>query len=255
MMQHWATLLILLLVALPGAPAFASDEPENPGDVEAELWKQLVAIDERSRQITSFEADYVERKKSLLLKKPLVSTGTVIARSPIVRWDMKTPYTQTTLVAPGSVRVYMPDEKLLEIYDLGDRLGDISSSPVPSLARTAELFRIAREQPPAQAPDEADSERAADKADDDATDDDTLTLRLTPREEKLREHIEGVVVTIDVQGGFARRMIMLQKSGESADIRFSQVKINHELDASRLELTLPDDVETVRPLEDQEEGS
>lgn len=252
-MKHYGTLAILfLLIALYCVTAIASERPENPGDVDQELWSQLVAIDERSRAIEDFAADYVEKKHSLLLKKPLVSQGHVIAKSPIVRWDLREPYEQTTIVSPGTIKVYYPTEKLLEVYALGDRIADLSTSPVPSLARTVELFEITRaaEQDSASTGEKHSSEVKHS----DAAERETLTLKLTPRDEKLRENLAGVVVTIDVTEGYASRMIMLQESGENTEIQFQKVRVNQGIDESRLQLQVPDDVQIVKPLEAQKEG-
>ena len=80
-------------------------------------------------------ADFVQEKRSPLLRKPLVSRGSVKARGGLVLWDTIEPQRMQMSIDPKTLRMYYPDQKTIEEYPIEQQLGMMASSPLPRLER------------------------------------------------------------------------------------------------------------------------
>ncbi len=208
--------IILLIAAVARAQ---STQPADP---------RLAAIDRKPDEITDLTASFEQEKHSPLLKKPLVSKGTVRAKGAAMLWTTDSPRKTVMRVDPKSLQILYMDDKVLEVYPVDGKLAQLAASPLPRLSLLREQFTI-------------------EKIDDQ---NDVLTLTLKPGDEKLKEHVDQVVVAIDKTSAVIRAFELTDPDGERTVIRFSDHRINTGLDDASLELKPPAGTKVVRPLGD-----
>ena len=216
------------------AQAADRDKPAPPPAEDPALKKQLEAIDARAGKIKDFTADFRQEKFTSLLKKPLVSSGTVRVSGTVIRWDTQKPEPAVLYSDGREVRMYYPDQTLLEIYTIGQRLGALASSPLPRLATLRKHFTLARSdgksfQPP--------------------KDRQVLPLRLVPIDESLREHVQQIDVLLDVEAAHILELEMVDADGDRTHVNFSAVRLDTGIKPRDLELTVPEDTTVSRPLD------
>jgi outer membrane lipoprotein-sorting protein len=205
-----------------------------PAGIDAALWTRMIAIDAKAEKILDLSADFEQQKFTPLLKKPMISSGTVRAKGSAMFWDTRKPEPTMMRVDEKEVRIYYPNAKTLEIYPLAGQLSALAASPLPRLAALLPHFKFA----PASAKDLGEQEAA-----------NRLPVQLTPIDESLREHVDHVTVLIDADRGFILAFQLIDADGERTVIHFTNVKTNQNLEDARLQLALPADVKTVHPLE------
>jgi outer membrane lipoprotein-sorting protein len=188
----------------------------------------LEAIDRKAADITDLTAAFEQEKHSPLLKKPLVSKGSVRARGSAMHWTTDSPRRTVMRVDAKSLQILYVDDKVLEVYPVEGKLAQLAASPLPRLSLLREQFTIEK----------------IDEADD------SLTLTLTPRDEKLKAHVDVVVVTIDRASAVIRSFNLTDPDGERTVIRFFDHKTNAGLDDASLELKPPEGTKIVHPLGD-----
>jgi outer membrane lipoprotein-sorting protein len=211
-------------------------EPAKPEDPA--LSKQLEEIDARGGKIKDFTSDFRQEKFTALLKKPLVSSGMVRVSGPVIRWDTKEPEAQVLYSDGKEVRMYYPSQKLLEIYAIDQRLGDLASSPLPRLKTLREHFTM---------------ELSDGKRFHSPKDRQVLPLRLVPREEALRQHVDEVDVLLDVKAAHILELEIVDADGDRTHVTFSGFKIDTGVTPDDLKLTVPADTTVSRPLEGKRE--
>ena len=218
--------LVILLTLLPLTTAAAEDEA---------LKKQLDDIDARAARIKDFTADFRQDKFTALLKKPLVSSGRIRVAGPMIRWDTEKPEPAVLLSDGKDVRMYYPSQKLLEVYPIDKRLGDLAASPLPKLATLREHFTLQR----------ADA-KAFPKPPKGR---DVLPLRLVPGEEALREHVDHVNVLLDTRAAHILELEIIDADGDRTHVTFSAVRLDTGLKPADLELKIPEGTTVSRPLD------
>ncbi|MBB6430177.1 LolA family protein [Algisphaera agarilytica] len=213
-----------LLMLLLGTPVLADDTT---------AWEELEQIAAGREPITTYTAQFRQEKFTPLLRDPIESTGRVWITEGedggVSRWDTDPPYASTMLVADGELRLYYPDQQILEIYELGDRLDALAASPVPDLAVLRENFEI-----------ESSGWTKGNKL---------YTLTLVPKSEQMLDALEEVAVDIDPALGSMRRLSMTDLDGETTVMHFHDIQLNPELDPAELELAVPEGTKVIRPLE------
>lgn len=220
--------------------AEGADPPERPNDVAESLWRRLVEVDERAADVETVVADVVQHKHTALLREPLESTGRVWVRGGTMRWDTHEPRRTEMLVTEQEVRLYYPEQELLEIYALDDRIGDLAASPLPRLRTMAGHFKLAAGDAAALREAEPTIEAEGD----------WLAVRLTPREEELAEHLKRVDVLVDAERGVARRMVMVgAEADERTVVTFEAMELDGDVADRRFELVVPEGTRVRRPLE------
>lgn len=243
-----AGLLVLLIIfcAVFSAGHVSADPPSAtqpstplPGDAPAgvnpQLWAQMVAIDARSSRITSMVAHFQQEKFTALMRKPIVSSGTVRIKGSMMRWDTTEPYPSTMLFGDREAKIFYPKPApgTLEVYSLDQRMAEMAASPLPRLKVLKEAFAFA------QIPiHEMDANSKEERF---------LALRMTPREQALKEHVQEVRVLLDANAGYIVRAEMTDADGDRTVLHFSQIKLN--VDPGKLELTVPAGTKVVHPLE------
>jgi outer membrane lipoprotein-sorting protein len=225
-----------LLLVLAGRAFAEPAKPEDPA-----LAKQLEEIDARGGKIKDFTSDFRQEKFTALLKKPLVSAGMVRVSGPVIRWDTKEPEAQVLYGDGKEVQMYYPSQKLLEVYAIDQRLGDLASSPLPRLKALREHFTMER----------SDGKRFHTPPKDRQV----LPLRLVPREEALRQHVEEVHVLLDVTAAHILELEIVDADGDRTHVTFSGFQLDTGVTPDDLELTVPAGTTVSRPLEGKREPS
>lgn len=230
--------LAMLLCLLPGptlpmaaAQPTATAQPAADADLEG----ALKAADAKTAAITDLSARFEQTKKTAMLRRPLISSGTVRIKGTTTRWDTQKPHVSAMRIDESQIRVYYPEQKTLEAFDVDASMRRITATPLPRLVLIREQFSISR----------------ADIGDLLAGQDPErfIGVLLTPREESLRKHVERVRVVIERASGCAARVEIVDADGDTTVIAFTDVKTNSGLTDADLELTIPEGTKIVKPLE------
>ena len=210
--------------------------------MDPELWRRLKQIDGRADEIKTLEADFLQLRHTPLLKKPMQSSGRVFVNGGRILWNTNLPYETQMLVTDDELRLFFPDDNLLEIYSLNDRLGELAASPVPQLDLLVGYFRIT------EIPEQRIDEAALALAVRDGT---MIALRLEPRDEDMAGRIISVDVYLRADQAHVSRMEMTDSEGERTVISFVNVSINTLREDDELNIKAPEDVRISRPMNGQ----
>ena len=214
-----------------GLPGIASETPAGAGD--AGSFDELLAdIDRRSAQISDLTATFEQQKFTALLRKPLTSTGVVRVKGAVSRWDTKKPEPAVLHADRREIRMYYPRQKVVEVYPIDRRLSELAASPLPRLAALRQHFTIERHAGPAGG-------ATANQ----------LPLRLLPKDDFLKEHVDEVRVVLDVATACVVSVEVLDADGDRTLIRFDGVKLNTGLKEADLSLEMPVGTRVSRPLD------
>jgi outer membrane lipoprotein-sorting protein len=193
----------------------------------------LLDIDRRAGQITDLQADFEQQKFTAMLKKPLVTSGRVFVRGSTMLWDTQRPEPNQLQITDKEVRIYYPAQKVIEAYQVQEKLGQLAASPLPRLSVLEKHFNF--EPIPVADMGESDGEEF-------------FAVRMTPTQPALREHVEQIRVLLDATRGLIVRLEMRDSDGERTVIRFSNAKTNSGLKDEQLTIAAPADVKVTRPL-------
>jgi outer membrane lipoprotein-sorting protein len=224
--------LMVIIALLADGPAAASPT-SRPASVDPAAWQRMLDIDRRAGQVTDLSADFEQQKFTAMLKKPLTTSGRVFVRGSTMLWDTTKPEPNQLQITDKQVRIYYPAQKIIEVYEIQEKLGQLAASPLPRLAVLEKHFTF-------------DPIAVADMGESDG--DNFFAARMTPIEPELREHVEQVRVLLDAQRGLIVRLEMRDADGERTLIRFSNVNTNAGLKDEQLRIAAPAEVKVTRPL-------
>jgi outer membrane lipoprotein-sorting protein len=225
--------VFLLAIALLCSIILAADPTTQPAPLDPALSARLTEIDAKAGKIQSIVADFRQEKFTALLTKPLISTGTIRVRGAEMRWDTLKPDRSVLAINPAEAKVYYPDQKVLEIYALDRRLGELAASPLPRLASLKQRFSFASF-PLAELMPDADPKHY-------------VALSLKPLDPVLQQHVEEVRVLLDADQGCMVKAEVLDGDGDKTSLTFLNVKLN--ADAGDLNLAVPAGTRVTKPLE------
>jgi outer membrane lipoprotein-sorting protein len=228
-----AVFAVLAIAAPASAPATA------PAVADPALAAKLVDIDARAGKIKDFTAQFEQKKFTALLKRPLVSSGTIRVVGPVVRWDTDKPDPAVLYSDGREVRMYYPKQKSLEVYAFDRRMADLARSPLPRLANLHDHFSfepMAVREAAGDFPDLAEAPGA-------------VALRLKPTDAFMKEHVDEVRVLLDARSATMLCVQTIDADGDRTAIRFADVKLDTGLDPSALALKVPADTKVSRPLD------
>jgi outer membrane lipoprotein-sorting protein len=221
---------VFLILTVCFISAALSNPATNPSPtVDPQLDAQLTQIDAAARQIKDLSAHFEQDKFTALLKKPLISIGTVRSAGSVIRWDTDQPQPCSLYADQKNLILYYPAQKLEEIYPIDQRVSDLLSSPLPRLDTIKKHFTIKLTASSVAAPAG------------------TLSLRLTPNDPELARHIQLVNVVLDIKTGLTLQVQTVDADGDRTQITFAGAQTNTGLDPSRLELQIPADTTVSHP--------
>ena len=224
---------VLLYLMLLCAPALADQPATQPAALDPALSARLAEIDAKAGRVQSIVADFRQEKFTALLSRPLVSNGTIRVRGAEMRWETLKPERSVLAINPTEARVYYPDQRVMEIYALDRRLGDLAASPLPRLATLKQRFSFAPLELSQLMPG-ADPKRY-------------VALALAPIDPNLRQHVEQVRVLLDAELGCMVKAEIIDGDGDRTSLTFQNLKLN--ADAGDLTLSVPAGTRVTRPLE------
>lgn len=228
-------LLCLCAAAFIATPLCAQTTRPTTAPIDSRLLNELHAIDKQVSQIHDLQADFVQKKQTPLLKKPLISSGTLLLKGSRTLWKTTQPEPSDMLIDPKEIRIYFPREKSMEIYPVQGRMGALAASPLPRLNLLREFFSFQRIGP--------------HDLSDDASPDAYLALQLTPLDPTLAEHLTSVRVLINRQTGLIQSAQTLDPAGDRTTLTFSNIRTNTGLSDDQLRLDVPEDTKISHPLE------
>ena len=224
----WIAAIACLSLCLP---SLATAQPDGESS-----WQQLQQMIDRAGPIDTYRAEFTQRKFTALLREPIESTGEVRIAGGVSRWDTRDPDASTMLIHDGTLQMYYPAQRTLEVYDLGDRLDQMAASPVPDVDTLRQNFVI------------ESLEALGDEG--------GLAVTLLPRdpESEVAEAIDSVEVVIDPERACLTKLSVTDLDGETTELTFEHIELNPELDAASLELDVPEGTNVVHPLEGLDES-
>src|SRR5438270_886466 len=118
------------------APTFAAASPTTlpvapPPGLDAALWERMKSVDAKSGAIADLTANFEQQKFTPLMKKPLISKGTLVAKGAGMLWDTRSPEPTVMRVDEKEVTLFYPKQKTAEVYRMGGKFEMITSFPVP----------------------------------------------------------------------------------------------------------------------------
>ena len=224
----------LILGALAVALCFAIGAAAAAPTTSPAFEQQLREINARGLKIKDLTADFVQEKQSPLLRKPLVSRGTVAAKGDTSRWDTIVPEPTRMTCDPHLLRIYYPDRHVCEEYPVAARLGMLATSPLPSLDVIQQNFTLS--------PDAGDGLLAPNGPPN------LVAARMDPANDDVRKYIDHARVLLDPARGLALALEMVDPDGERTLIRFSNIKTDVGLTDDAVRLDLPANMKIVHPL-------
>ena len=216
---------ITIFIIAFAATAIA-DTKEN-ANIAPALLAQLTEIDQHAAKIKSIDASFQQKRYAALLKKPVISIGRVRVVGSTVRWDTTKPHPTAMITTSKKVTLYYPKQKVVEEYDIKNRMADLTASPQPRLSVLLKHFKI---------------EKAESKIRN------TIALKLTPIDKSLEEHVSTGRVVIDTKTAVMREFEMTDAEGDRTVIAITKPKTNSGLKVDQLKLKLPRGTKIVRPM-------
>lgn len=213
----------------PAAPAATA--PADAGD----LRRRMEDVDRRLESIKDLRARFTQEQHRAILKEPLVSGGTLVVKGNAVLWETLKPRPSTQSMREGEFRLYYPQRKLVEVYNVAGDLREMTGTPLPRLATLDRLFSFA--------PMDKDGLKQLSVLDQSRY----LAVDMTPRVKSISDHVARVRVVIDTTIPCMSQMQIEDPEGEVLHISISDVKINTGVKDDEVELRTPPGVAEVHP--------
>ncbi len=209
-------------------PSVVTPAAEPPANSDLAFETRLAAVDAKMAAVVDLRADFEQRKKTAMLKKPMLSQGVLLCKGEKVLWRTAAPRKSDLLVSEGKVTIYHPRDELAEIYPLGSGFKDAAGGPLPKLAKLRESFEFVQI-------DAAEMVIGASARDLQGR----IAMKLIPKTEELKRHVAWVLVLIDESIPCADRVVIVDPEGDETELRFSAIRINTGLKDADLDLKLP----------------
>lgn len=231
-------LLGLAVCLCVAAPALSRAEaPTDPA-----LLAELEALDALAAEVEDLTAVFEQSRHTPLLRRPIISSGTLRALPGRSRWDTDEPFASVMVIETDRLSVYYPEDGVLEVYPLEQRLGELAASPLARLADWLAHFTLER------ASAESLPESLRDAAGVGDADRPSVLVRLTPKDDDLAAMIPSIVVVLDASTGLSRAMAWSGQEGERTEVVFSGVRTDTGLVGEDLALDVPEQTRVVYPL-------
>ena len=221
------------LFLLSSAATAQTTVPTSAPSMDRALWQTMQQVD-AAANVQSLRGEFRQEKFTPLMKKPLVSNGTIVARGAVAVWSTQAAEPTHMLVNDREIQIYYPTQSAEEIYPIVGKLGAMASTPLPRLDTLRTFFTFTQISP--------------HDLDPNADDAGSLALQLEPIDEQLREHVRQVRVLLDRSSGLVKIAETTDPDGERTVLSFSNVKVNVPLKAEDLKLDIPPGTRVEHPL-------
>ena len=240
----WCSLFIAVLLTWPatnnGQEAISTSQSTTTlqnntafKELDADLAESLANFDKRLAAIKHFRASFIQDKKTPLLRNPMRSSGILLAQGPQMRWNTTEPYASVMVIdqRPGhnEILFYYAEDALLEIHPLNHELGRLAGFPLPSFLELAQHYSI--EKDPTPLTDERGS---------------GLGLRLVPKDEATRQHLQQLRLLVDSTTGLIWKVEITEEEGSHTLLTFQELDTKTPVTSEALELNVPIGTEIIR---------
>ena len=223
--------MMLAALVLTAAPALADQAPPaDPNEEGIPTLERLERLVERIKyqqaRMKTMEADFVQRKESLVLLEPEESTGKLWYHAPDrARWDFSSPNDTVVLINQDQMLTWFKSLGTAEQVNIGkqaDRVMEYLSAS-NSLETLQRYFSL----------------RTAFPDDPDAP----FRLELDPKFKRVAKRIAGMEVHLHRHGYYPVFLRYEEPDGDVTEITFSDVTVNEEIGDEQFQVELPEDVE------------
>ncbi len=194
--------------------------------VDPQLLAEMRQVDAAAGRASAVTAGFRQEKFTPLMRRPLVSTGRVVARGPVALWTTAAPRPSTMRVTASEIRIYYPGQAVVEVYPVQGQLGALAASPLPRLDVLQRFFTFDR----LPAPDAG-----------------TLAVRLTPSDADLQQHVREVRVLLDRATGAIRRTETTDADGNRTVLTFDHADLHAAATDADLALVVPPGTRQTHP--------
>ncbi len=233
-MRHAAvTLLLALLVSVPGFPAFAAKEQAPPDPLAAGLTgpQRLTALVDRvkleQRQLKTLEARFTQQQESSMLTTPEASKGIFSYAAPDkVRWEYASPSPITVVIRGDEMTTWYKDLKRAETLKVGRYSNQVFKylGASGSLQTLLEYFTVRLKLPEKKG--------------------EPYRMELLPKYQRIAKRLKSMTLWIDDDTFFPSRLKYVEADGDSVEYQFSDMKRNVPIPQDRFVLKLPPGVES-----------
>ena len=217
------TAAVLLALAFLGGRANAQD---SAADAAAKAAFKKMA--EKFKDLRTLSAKVVQQRRTELMDKPLLSSGTMYYRREPARlvFLLTEPRKAEIHMDRTSYQVYRPDEKRLERTDFTgeDVSGKILMAFEPKTDEVGKAFVI----------------RGGESRDG------KIEVRLESSDEKVRKRLRRVSLTIAEADGALQRIVYVDGEGDEVQFDLSDVALNPELSPDVFTLKTPEGTRVLR---------
>jgi outer membrane lipoprotein-sorting protein len=220
MMRRLAAVLVVI------SAATSTSAQDAPADAAAKAALEKLAA--RMKDVRMLTAKVVQSRKTELLDKPIVSSGTMAYRRNPARlvFHLTEPRHAEIHLDQGSYQVYRPDEKRLERIDFAGE--DVTSKILMVFEPKAD-----------------DIGKAFIVHGGEAKDGD-IEVRLESSNEQLRKRMKKIALTVAQSDGALKRIAYTDAEGDEIQFDLSDVVINPELPAETFSLKIPEGTRVLR---------
>ena len=212
--------ILLALVVLLPAPQ------DRPADAAAEAALKKLAA--RMRDARTLTANVVQSRKTELLDKPIVSSGSMAYRRDPAQlmFRLTEPRRAEILLDRSSYQVYRPDERRLERIDFEGE--DVTSRILlvfePKSEELGKAFRVTGREPR----------------------DGRIDVVLEASDERVRKRMKQIVLTVAEADGALSRIAYVDAEGDEVQFELSQVVVNPDLPPEAFALRVPEGTRILR---------
>jgi outer membrane lipoprotein-sorting protein len=198
-------ILALLLVLQRNSHSLSLQEPAEA----------LRALAERMKDARTLSCAVKQTRKTALMEKPLVSSGTMLYRREPGRlvFRLTEPRATEIHMDRATYQVHRPDEKRLERVEFEDD------------ALTSQLLTLFEPKPETMGKAFRMSKSGPD-------------ILLEPLDEKVKKRLASIALTLD--GPELRRIRYTQADGDDVSFEMSDVRLNPDLEPDAFELKVPE---------------
>ena len=224
------TSIAALVLLLSTVSSIVGETMPDPHDGTLSPGERLTALVDRMRiehqRLESLQANFVQRKESLLLLEPSQAQGVFSYAAPDrVRWEYLSPDPITLLITQDQMVTWYRDLQRADTADVSDqsrRVLDYLSAST-SIDRLMKYFKVSLRIPG----------------------DPSLPLRLemTPLYTRVARRVRELEIWIDGTHYLPIKLRYVEGDGDVTEYEFTDLRVNEELPAGRFQLDIPDDVE------------
>lgn len=190
-------------------------------------------LQQASESIEDVTASFRQIRHTPLLRRPLESRGRIHLNDEVMVWETEEPHRSTMSVSDEEMRIYYPDDALLEIYPLSAGYAGLNAAPLLRPQQLLERFDI----------------QSIERNEADAS---LLSLHLSPTHENLRRRLASVVLDVEADTAIVRRGEMTTPDGERTEVHFADVQVNTGRQIDDVTRDIPSGTDVVRPASDRQ---